>query len=76
MGYCLSRNADGTYSAYPFSQPVDIRYVSPTLLFANKPFRLWLERIEADDPTFVYALDWIDRVNKAIFRRFDESYDG
>jgi hypothetical protein len=76
MGYCLLRNTDGTYSAYPFSQPTDIRYVSPTLLFANKPFRLWLERIEADDPTFVYALDWIDRVNRAIFRRFDESYDG
>jgi hypothetical protein len=76
MGYCLSRNTDGTYSAYPFSQPADIRYVSPTLLFANKPFRLWLERIEAADPTFVYALDWIDRLNRAIFRRFDESYDG
>lgn len=76
MGYCLSRNADGTYSAYSFSQPADIRYVSPTLRFANKPFRLWLERIEAADSTLVRALDWIDRVNRAIFRKFDESYDG
>jgi hypothetical protein len=76
MDYCLSRNAGGTYSAYSFSQPADIRYVSPTLRFANKPFRLWLERIEADDPTLVQALDWIDRVNRAVFRKFDESYDG
>jgi len=76
MGYCLSRNSDGTYSAYPFYQPADIRYVSPTLRFANKPFRLWLERIEAADPTLVSALGWIDRVNRAILRKFDESYDG
>lgn len=76
MDYCLSRNADGTYSAYPFFQPADIRFVSPTLRFANKPFKLWLKRIEADDPNLIRALDWIDRVNSAIFRKFDETYDG
>jgi Family of unknown function (DUF5677) len=76
MDYCLSRNEDGTYSAFPFFHPADIRYVSPTLRFANKPFRLWLKRIEADDPSLMRALDWIDRVNVAVFRRFDETYDG
>jgi hypothetical protein len=76
MDYCLSRNADGTYSAYPFFQPADIRFVSPTLRFANKPFKLWLRRIEASDPNLVHALDWIDRVNSAVFRKFDETYDG
>jgi hypothetical protein len=76
MDYCLSRNADGTYSAYPFFQPADIRFVSPTLRFANKPFKLWLKRIEADDPNLIRALDWIDRVNSAVFRKFDETYDG
>lgn len=76
MDYCLSRNADGTYSAYPFFQPADIRFVSPTLRFANKPFKLWLERIEADDQNLMHALDWIERVNTAIFRKFDETYDG
>jgi hypothetical protein len=75
MDYCLSRKADGTYSAYPFFQPADIRFVSPTLRFANKPFKLWLERIEADDPNLMRALDWIDRVNTAVFRKFDETYD-
>ena len=51
-------------------------FVSPTLRFANKPFKLWLARIEADDPNLMRALDWIDRVNTAIFRKFDETYDG
>ena len=76
MDYCLSRNEDGTYSAYPFYQPADIRFVSPTLRFANKPFRLWLGRIGADDPNLMRSLDWIDRVNNAIFRKFDVAYDG
>ena len=76
MDYCLSRNSDGTYSPYPFYQPADIRFVSPALRFANKPFRLWLERIGADDPNLVRSLDWIDRVNNAIFRKFDAVYDG
>jgi len=75
IDFCLSRNADGTYSTFPFFQPADVRFVSPTLRFTNKPFRLWLKRIEADDPNLVRALDWIDRVNTAIFRRFDEAYD-
>ena len=76
MDYCLSRNTDGTYSAYPFFQPADIRFVSPTLRFANKPFKLWLKRVEADDRYLKDALDWIDRVNSAVFRKFDETYDG
>ena len=76
MDYCLSRNTDGTYSTFPFFQPADVRFVSPTLRFANKPFKLWLARIEADDPNLMRALDWIDRVNTAIFRKFDETYDG
>ncbi len=76
MDYCLSRNSDGTYSPFPFFQPADIRFVSPTLGFANKPFRLWLKRIEVDEVNLIHTLDWIDRVNNALFRKFDEAYDG
>jgi len=75
MDFCLSRNQDGTYSVWPFFQSADIRFVSPTLRFASKPFRLWLMRIDAADPYLMRALDWIDRVNTAIFRKFDETYD-
>jgi len=67
MDFCLSRNQDGTYSVWPFFQSADIRFVSPTLRFASKPFRLWLMRIDAADPYLMRALDWIDRVNTAIF---------
>jgi hypothetical protein len=76
MDYCLSRNEDGSFSAYPFYQPADVRFVSPTLRFANKPYRLWLKRIQADDPNLIRSLDWIDRVNKAVFRKFEAAYDG
>lgn len=76
LDFCLSRNEDGTYSTYPFFQPADVRFVSPTLRFANKPYKLWLRRIKVDDSGLLNVLDWIDRVNVAIFRKFDEVYDG
>jgi hypothetical protein len=76
LDYCLIRNDDGTYKAFPFYQPADVRFVSPTLRFTNRPFKLWLERISGADPNLIGALDWIERVNRAIFRRFDETYDG
>jgi len=75
MDYCLRTNDDGTYSTFPFYQPADIRFVTPTIRFCNPPFRLWLQRIEVDDPNLLNALDWIDRVNTAVFRRFDETFD-
>ena len=74
LDWCLSRNDDGTFSAYPFSHPADIRYVSPTLRFTNKPFRLWLARINAEDDYLKGQLDWIERVNLALFRQFDAKY--
>lgn len=76
LDYCLIRNDDGTYKAFPFYQPADVRFVSPTLRFTNRPFKLWLERISAADPNLIGALDWIERVNRAIFMKFDEAYDG
>lgn len=76
MDWCLVRNDDGTFSPYPFHQPVDIRFVSPTLRFTNNPFRLWLQRIDAYDENLRNLLDWVERVNDALFRKFDEKYDG
>ena len=77
MDYCLTRNDDNTFSAYPLYQPADIRFVAPTIRFCNPPYLLWLRRIGADEkPYLVEALKWLDRVNNAIFRRFDEECDG
>lgn len=76
MDFCLNKNDDGTFSTYPFPHAADIRFVSPTLLFTNKPYRLWLQRIDAYDENLRKLLDWIERVNTALFRQFDERYDG
>jgi len=76
MDWCLVRNDDGTFSPYPFHHPADIRYVTPTLKFTNKPFRLWLQRIDAYDEGLHNLLDWVERVNTALFEKFDDKYDG
>jgi len=76
MDWCLAKNDDGTFSNFPFSHPADIRYVTPTLRFSNKPYRLWLQRIDAYDDNFKELLDWVERVNTALFVKFDENYDG
>lgn len=76
MDFCLNRNDDGTFSAYPFPHAADIRFVSPTLLFTNEPYRLWLQRIEAYDENLRKLMDWVEGVNTALFRQFDEIYDG
>lgn len=76
IDWCLARNEDGTYSAFPFHHPADIRYVTPTLRFTNKSFRLWLQRIEAYDENLRNILDWVERVNVALFVTFDAKYDG
>ena len=75
MDYCLGKSEDGTFSAYPFSFPADIRFVSPTLRFMNKPYRLWLQRIDAYDDNLRKLLDWVERVNTALFRQFDQKYN-
>jgi hypothetical protein len=76
MDWCLYRNEDGSFSTYPFHHPADIRYVTPTLRFTNEPFRLWLQRIDAYDESFNQLLDWVERVNTALFRKFDLMFDG
>lgn len=74
MDWCLVKNEDGTFSTFPFYHPADIRYVTPTLRFTNRPFRLWLQRIDAYDENLRGVLDWIERVNAALYKKFDRMY--
>jgi len=76
MDFCLQKNDDKTFSAFPFYHVADIRYVSPTLIFCNEPYRLWLRRIEVDDQYLLDVLDWVERVNNRMFMMFDQNYDG
>ncbi len=76
LDFCLEKKKDGTFSAYPFAFPADIRFVTPTLRFTNKPYRLWLQRIDAYDENMRNMLDWVERVNAALFTQFDKKFDG
>jgi Family of unknown function (DUF5677) len=75
MDFGLFRNEDGTFSTYPFYRSADVRYVTPLLRFCIPAYRMWLARIDAADSDATRALDWAERVNVALFVRFDELYD-
>lgn len=70
----LMKNPDGTFSAYPFYWPADIRFVTPVLKFTIKPYRLWLKRIGCDDENLPELLNWVEQINTALFEQFDEKY--
>lgn len=74
MDHDLSRNEDGTFSVFPFFQPADIRHVTPLIHFVTPAYRLWLRRIGAEEAGLEMVLDWSDRVNRALYKRFDETY--
>lgn len=77
MDFGLLRNEDGTFSTFPFYQPADVRCVSPLLRFCNPAYRLWLMRIDAyEEDGLARVLDWVERVNKALFYKFDREFDG
>ncbi len=76
LDFCLHKNEDGTFSPFPFYQPADIRFVSPLILLSLPTYRLWLQRIDAYDANYTHLLEWVDRVNTAIFTKFDAHFDG
>lgn len=76
MDWGLVRNHDGTFSAFTDYHPADIRFVTPTVNFTIKPFRLWLQRINVYDDNLKGTMDWIERVNTRLFNSFDALYNG
>lgn len=76
MDWCLIRNDDGTFGPYPFFHLPDIRYVTPLIRFTTPPYRMWLTRIDAGTPNLLGVLEWVDKFNAVLYRRFDQLYDG
>lgn len=76
MDWCLSRNDDGTFSAFARHVGVDARAILPFVRYATPPFVLWSDRIQIQDDSMRQTFDRIDRYSWSIFRRFDELYDG
>lgn len=74
MDWDLTRNEDGTFSAYGLYRPADIRFVTPVLRFTIEPYRMWLKRIDCLDDHTSGVLDWIERVNTALFHQFDNKF--
>ena len=50
--------------------------MTPTIRFTIRPFRLWLQRIDAYDDNIKGTMDWIERVNTRLFQAFDSMYAG
>jgi len=75
LDFDLVRNEDGTYSPYPFYQPVDVRFVTPILRLTNDPYLLWLERIDCKNEYIEKIFKWIENINKRLFIAFEETYD-
>ena len=75
MDWCLQKNEDGTFDVYPFYHPADIRYVTPTLAFCNRSYRMWLNHIDVGEKYIHDILNWIEKVNSILYVKFDEFYD-
>lgn len=75
MDFCLHRHDENVFSCFPFYQEADIRFFSPTLRFTNRPYKMWLHRIDVRDEYLDSILNFIEKLNEQIFRRFDAQYD-
>ena len=76
MDWSLSRNDDGTFSAFALYRGVDARLILPLVRYATPPFVLWSDRIQIRDDALRRALDRIHDYSHSIYLRFEELYDG
>lgn len=76
MDFNLFRNEDGTFSANPFYQNIDIRFVTPLLRLCHDPYLMWLERIEAKNEYVEKVFEWIRSINIRLFDAFEDAYAG
>ena len=76
MDWCLSRNDDGTFSAFGPYHGVDARLILPFVRYATSPYVLWIDRIQMLDDSMRQTFDRIHDYSHSIYLRFDELYDG
>ena len=75
LDWCLSRNDDNTFDPFPFYHPSDIRFITTTLIFCNRPYKLWLNHIGITDKYLIDILQWIEDINSILYVHFDKLYD-
>lgn len=76
MDWCLSRNDDGTFSAFALYHDVDARTILPLIRYATPPYVLWIERIQLQSDSLLKVLYRLQDYGRAIYFKFDELYDG
>ena len=76
MDWCLSRNDDGTFSAFALYHGVDARAILPLVRYATPSYVLWSDRIQIQDDSMRQTFDRIHDCCRSIYLRFDELYDG
>ena len=76
MDWCLSRNDDGTFSAFALFVGVDARAILPLVRYATPAYALWVERLQLQDESLRQALDLVQVYARRIYSMFDELYDG
>ena len=76
MDWCLSRNDDGTFSAFALHHGVDARAILPLVRYATPPYALWSDRIQLQDDSMRQTFDRIHDYCRSIYLKFDELYDG
>ena len=62
----------------PLYEPLreSIGHVSMFIPFATMPFREWAARVQLDDPNIEIALGFVDKLNKGLFRKYDNLFYG
>ena len=76
IDWCLSRNDDGTFSAFALYHGVDARAILPLVRYATPPYVLWSDRIQLQDDSMRQTFDRIHYYCRSIYLKFDELYDG
>lgn len=74
LDWCLYRNEDNTFEPFPFYHQADIRYLTTTLIFCNRPYKLWLNHIGVTDKYLTDILHWVENMNSILYVHFDKLY--
>ena len=75
LDWSLTRNSDGTYSAYTLFVGADARLILPLVRHALPAYLLWVEKIQFADETLSKVLDCIPHYSRTIYVKFEEFYD-
>jgi hypothetical protein len=74
LDWCLYRNDDNTFDPFPFYHSPDIRFLTTTLIFCNRPYKLWLNHIGITDKYLMDILQWVENINSILYVNFDNLY--